>query len=329
MRKILVLLLAALMLLAAAGCTEGGITEPSSVETVTKKPAADPTEATAAADPTEAEEQDETEPPDETDVPDETEPPEDTEAPSGEVTVSEQVILDKKDIKITLKSFEDDSWFGPELNVLIENGTDKDLTFTIDSACVNGYMNSAVMYATVAAGKKANDDISLSTSDLEACGITTVASVDLSFRIYESSSYKDYLTSDLITVKTSADSWYNYTFDDSGDEVFSEKGVKIVVKGLTDESIFGPGVLFYIENNSKKDVLITSDDVSVNGFMVSDLLYCEVLAGKHAVDASTIMESSLEENGIEEIEEVELTLVVRDAETWKTIAESDPVRLTF
>lgn len=323
MKKLFILLLAALMLATAVGCTETGVKEPQSVDTVTQKPNDDPIEE-PDADPTEAD-------PTEADTPDAdpTEPAEEpTNAPSGEVTVEEQVLVDEKDVRITLKSIDVDTWFGPELKVLIENDSDTDLTFTIKNACVNGYMNSASLYTQVAAGKKATDEITLSSSDLEACGIETVASVDLSFNVHDDN-YKDYLETDLVTIKTSADAGYDYTFDDSGELVFEAKGVKIVVKGLTDESIFGPGVMFYVENNSKKAVLITSDDVSVNGFMVSDLLYCTVLPGKHAIDASTLMESDLEDNDIEEIEEIEMTFRILDAGSWKTIAESDPVKISF
>lgn len=331
MKKIFILLLAALMLISAVGCTETGVKEPQSVETVTQKPKDDPIEEPDDADPTEADPTEDDENPDDAD-PTEAEPAEvdegPTEAPAGEVTVGEQVLVDEKDIRITLKSIEVDTWFGPELKVLIENDSDTDLTFTIKNACVNGYMNSASLYTQVAAGKKATDEITLSSSDLEACGIETVAIVDLSFNIHDDN-YKDYLETDLVTVKTSADAWYDYTFDDSGKLAFEKKDVKIVVKGLTDESIFGPGVLFYVENNSKKTVLITSDDVSVNGFMVSDLLYCTVLPGKHAIDASTLMESDLEDNDIEEIEEIEMTFRILDAGSWKTIAESDPVKISF
>ena len=238
------------------------------------------------------------------------------------------MLVDEKDVKITLKSIDTNGWFGPELKILIENESDKDLTFTIENACVNGYMNSASLYAQVAAGKKANEEIDISKTDMEACGISVVASIDLSFRIHDDG-YKDYLETDLVTIKTSADAGYDYTFDDSGEQVFEAKGVKIVVKGLTDESIFGTGVLFYVENNSEKNVLITSDDVSVNGFMISDLLYCTVLPGKHAVEASTLLKSDLEDNGIDEIEQVEMTFIIRNAETWKTIAESDPVKISF
>ena len=41
------------------------------------------------------------------------------------------------------------------------------------------------------------------------------------------------------------------------------------------------------------------------------------------------MSSSLEENDIEEIEEVELSFHITDADSWKTIADSDPVNIKF
>lgn len=323
MKRTLILILAAFMLMAAAGCSRSDeMKPPQSVETVTNAPTQNDAEPTKAAEPDARE----TEAPDE---PVETEAPDEpTEAPSGKVTVEEQVLVDEKDVKITLKTLDNSSWFGPELKILIENNSDKNLLFSIENACVNGYMNNASLYASVSAGKKANEEISLSQTDIEACGITTIACVEVCFDISDEE-YDDYLNTDLITIKTSADEGYDYTFNDSGEVAYDEGGVKIVVKGLADNNLFGAGVVFYIENNSDTDVLITSDNVSVNGFMVDDLLYCTVLAGRHAVDTSTLMSSDIEENGIETIEEIEMIFQISEADTWKTIAESDPVKFAF
>lgn len=320
---ILVFALIASAIVCASNCSTEDIKEPSSVSTVTQRPASDATEAPAnlteaPADATEA-------PENNTEAP--TEAP--TEVPSKEVAVEETVLVDEKNVKVTLKSFEDDGFLGPELKILVENGSGKSLTFTVEDVSVNGYMNDAGCYVTVADGKKANDEISLSSSDLKACGIETIADIELSFRIYDSDSYDEYLRTEPISIRTSAYEGFEYVFDESGTVAYEGKGIKIVVKGLTDSSIFGKGVLFYIFNGTDDEILVTSEDVSVNGFMVDDLLFCTVLPGKHAVDAATLLNSSLEENGIEEIESVELYFHIINYNTFRTIVDTDPIKVDF
>ena len=77
-----------------------------------------------------------------------------------------------------------------------------------------------------------------------------------------------YFDAQPIQIKTSAADGYNYTFDDTGNVVYDENDIKLVVKGLDkDGSIFGHNIVLYIENNSDKNVTVQTRDVSVNGFM--------------------------------------------------------------
>ena len=41
------------------------------------------------------------------------------------------------------------------------------------------------------------------------------------------------------------------------------------------------------------------------------------------------MESSLEENGIEEITEIELSFHIINSDTWDKIVDTDPVQINF
>lgn len=130
-------------------------------------------------------------------------------------------------------------------------------------------------------------------------------------------------------LKTSAADSYEYTFDDSGDVVYDEGGVKIVVKGLSDsDSVFGPGIIVYTENNSEKDVTVQVRDVSVNGFMVDPIFSADVAAGKHAVDSITFMSNNLDENEIDKIKDVELSFHIFNDYFGESI-DTDTVKISF
>ena len=247
-----------------------------------------------------------------------------------EVTIPETVLLEESGVKITAKSLEMDGIFGPEIKLLIENNSGKDLTFQCKNACVNGYMAETMMSVDVVNGKKANDSLIFAASSFEACGIDTIADMEIAFHIFDTAEWETYLDTDAIQLKTSIADTYEYTFDDSGSLAYDGNGVKIVIKGLAeDESIFGPSIVVYMENNSDKDITVQTRDVSINGFMVNAMFSCNVVAGKKAVDTITFMESDLSENDITAINDVELSFHVFDFENWETIVDTEVVNITF
>ena len=262
------------------------------------------------------------------DTKDNTEQTEKTESAKTEVTIEEAVLLDEADIKITAKGFEADGFLGPELKLLIENNSQIALTVQVRSSSVNGYMIETMLSADVAAGKKANDELTFMKSDLEAAGITTIADMEFYFHVFNSETWDTYLDSESVIIKTSAAEGFVYEYDNSGDLVFNENGVEIVVKGLSEE-LMGPCVVVYIRNASQKDICVQTRDVSINGFMVDAIFSSEVAVGKHAVDTITFLSSELEENGISTIEDIELFFHIFDNDTWMTIVDSDVIKLTF
>ncbi len=253
-----------------------------------------------------------------------------SEAASGTETVEEAVLFEENGIRITMKSLDTKDTFGPSLKLLLENDSDRDITIQTRNESVNGYMIGTMFSADVAAGKKANDSLAFMRSSLERCGVSTIADMEFSFHIFESSSWETILDSPMVQVKTSAADGYTYSFDDSGTPIYDENGLRLIIKGLAeDSSIFGPEVMVYVENNSGQDVTIQARDVSLNGFMVTPMFSVDVLAGKHAVDGITFMSSELEENDISEIHEVECSFHVFDMHSWDTIKDTDPINIQF
>ena len=247
-----------------------------------------------------------------------------------EATIEETVLMDDAGVKITAKSLNLNGFFGPELALLIENNSEKNLTVQARKASVNGYMVETMMSVEVAAGKKASDSLTFTDSSLKEAGIEAIADMEFSFHIFTSDDWKEYLDTEMISVKTSLAEGFNYVYDDSGEVVFEKEGIRIVSKGLSaEDSLLGKNVLFYIENKGEMDITVQVRDVSVNGFMVETIFSCNVSAGKRAVDAVTLMNSDLEKNDIKDITEIELSFHVFDADNWLTTIDSDPVTLTF
>lgn len=245
------------------------------------------------------------------------------------VTVEQTVLVDQDNVVITATGM-DESVFGPELKLLIENNSDTNLTFQVRNASVNGYMVDTMMSEDVAAGKKSNTEITFTTSGLKECGIDTFANMEFSFHIFTTDGWDDYLDTDAITVETSAAATYTQTIDDSGEVFYDSDGIKIVGKGLSsDDSIFGPGLIIYIENNSDTDRTVQVRDTSVNGFMIDTVMSQDVVAGKKAITAVTFLSNSLEENSITDITSVETSFHIFDTEDWSNEIDTDPITINF
>ena len=244
---------------------------------------------------------------------------------SGDITIDEQILVDQNDIVITAAEYVSDSIWGDGVKVLLENNSDRDVTVSCNALIVNDYMITDLFVSQIAAGKKANDTIYLSSSELEAAGIDTVGKIEIYFHVYDSSSYDNIFDSDCVTIQTSEYSNMDTTPNDAGSELYNEGGIRIIGKAVDENSFWGTAVLLYCENNSGRNVGISVDDMSVNGFMMSPLFSTTVYDGKKSIDDITIFSTDLEENGIESIEEVELKFHIYDAESYNTITDTEPI----
>ena len=257
-----------------------------------------------------------------------------TESGSGEeaketdavdVTIEEQVLVDQDGVKVTALEYVKDDIWGDGIKVQVENNTDKNITVSCKALIVNNYMISDLFSSEVASGKKSNETIYLSSSELKAAGIETVGQVEVYFRVYDSDSWDDIFVTDDVVIKTSEYDNMDTTPNDTGHELYNEGGIKIVGKTVDENSFWGSAILLYIENNADRNVSISVDNMSINGFMTEPYFSTTVYAGKMAIDDITVMSSDLEENGIESIDEVELEFKIYDEDSYDTIAESGPI----
>ena len=242
------------------------------------------------------------------------------------MTLAETVLYDQDGVRITATGLDMQAVLGPELSFQVENNTQQNLVVQPEWCTVNGYMMSDLFSADVAAGKKANDTMYFPSSSLERCGIDTVTDIAMELKILDGETYQTLATTGTVTLQTSAAGSYTQTYDDSGEEIYNANGIRVVMQRQA-EDLFGQEIHFYLENTSDRTVVVQSEDVSVNGYMISNWLYADLIPGAHAVEALTLFTSDMEENGIETIETVELALNIVDAETYQTIEKTAPITL--
>lgn len=241
------------------------------------------------------------------------------------VTIEEQVLFEQDGIVVTAKEYVTDRIWGDGIKLLIENNSDKSVTVGCNALIVNNYMISDLFVSGVAAGKKANQVMYLSNTELEAAGIDSVAQIEAYFHVYDTDTYETLFDTGCITIQTSEYENMDTVADDSGFELYNADGIRVIGKAVDENSFWGTAILLYCENNSGKNIGISVDEMSINGFMMNPLFTATVYDGKMAVDDITIFSEDLEANGIEAIEEVELRFHIYDAESYEAIADSEVI----
>lgn len=246
-----------------------------------------------------------------------------------EITIAETVLYEAEGVKITATGFED-GWMGPEIKLLIENNSEKNALVTSEAVSANGYMMPlATLYAEVAAGKKANESLTLMSSQVDQAGIETLAELQFYLKIQDPENWDEIAKSDLITLNTSV-APFEQPVDDSGDVLYNENGIKIVCKGLKQDIIWDGTIVFYMENNNGQPITVYAENVSVNGFMQDAGLWSDLRDGTKIVDGMSLLDlSDLEIESIDEVKEIEFNLRIINSDNWDEIVTTDVLKLSF
>lgn len=103
--------------------------------------------------------------------------------------------------------------------------------------------------------------------------------------------------------------------------LYDDNGIKVTLSRIG-TNMFGPCLHIMIENNSSRNIYVSSKDSSTNGFTVNMWGSTEVLAGKKAVGEIYFFNSTLKDTGISEIKDIEFVLDIFDSDDWfDTIGE--------
>lgn len=243
-------------------------------------------------------------------------------------TLEEQEIFNQNDIIVTATDLVDDSIWGQTIQVLIENNSSSDVVVTAGAMAVNGYMITDLIYETVTAGAKSYATLYCLSSELENAGITAIEDVDIWFNLVDPNSYQTIYSSETpSTVKTSLSGSNSTTPNFDGQEIYNENGVVVYAAYTNESSIWGESILFLVENNSGNDIVISSENTSINGFMINSYMYADVKSGYKSFDDMTIFESDLEDNKIDNIENIKFQLSCYDSNSFRSLFETDYIEL--
>lgn len=244
---------------------------------------------------------------------------------ASSVTIDEQVLFDQDGLRITATGMADDSIWGSGINLLVENSSSRNVTVGCNAVIVNDYMITDLFAADVAAGKKSNETLYLMSNELKDAGITEIGKVEIYFNIFDSETFDTVSTPDVVEIHTSGFDRMAVVKADSGKELLNQDGIRIVGKYVDENSIWGAGVLLYVENTTGRNVIVSCSNMSINGFMVDPVFMADVYEQKMSLSNLTIFQSDLDDNGIKSIDDIELTFTISDASSYSTILTTDPI----
>lgn len=112
----------------------------------------------------------------------------------------------------------------------------------------------------------------------------------------------------------------------TGVVVYEKGGIKITYNGIN-KGDYSVDFKFLIENNTSRGITVQTRDESINGYMISGIMSDDVQPGKKANGELTYFNSTLEENGIYNIDELEFSFHIFDQETWDAIDDSDIIKV--
>lgn len=324
MRKIISLMLVLLLVLSLAAC--GSTNESGGTNTPTSTPATDSQLETDSGN-------------DDPQI--EVEPHEFKKT----ATIEETVLVDESGVKITAKELTYGN-YAAELTLVIENNSDKDLSFIANSigySCnsINGYMvPEGYLNCDVAAGKKANDTISIGYDTLMLYGIYEIADIEIGFDISDDD-YNHTYTGPR-TIQTTAAGNYDYDtpcyresiaskesqaqYDYSvpyfsSDVAYEENGLIIASQAVMENEDGEHILLLEVVNTTNEIVGVSTTNIDINGLCVCDSTwsYDSINPGKTAIvdiDLSSVLEPEYWEiYGIAEVGNVALKVSFKDGDS--------------
>ena len=247
----------------------------------------------------------------------------------AKITIVPETVVDTDGVQISLSGLEEDdrSYF---MKLTITNANDYDVVLTTKDEVINGYVIGGGLWAGVPAGSNASAAIEFSKTKLAECGIDTMAKIELRFWAMAVEKLDTLFITESILIPTSAfDEGYQQTYDDSGVELVTDSGIRIVTKKLTTNEWTGePKLVFYAENTSNMNLALLCKRVTVNGYEITatNNLY-NLLPHTRAIVETTLSAAEMEEFEVSVDDVKEISFQILDGNTLNELSETDMVQI--
>ena len=87
----------------------------------------------------------------------------------------------------------------------------------------------------------------------------------------------------------------------------------VKITGIDPKGFWGYTLKVFLENKTDRELMFSTDDVSVNGFMCDPYWAVSVASGKKANEEISFSEGDFQKSGIEAVEQIVFTLCIYDS----------------
>ncbi|NMA06327.1 MAG: hypothetical protein GX928_01235, partial [Ruminococcaceae bacterium] len=120
-------------------------------------------------------------------------------------TISNEVLVDDDDLAITVTEVAEGDYGDVLVKFLVENRSDDNMILYTEKCVYNGYIITGYWYAEVAAGKKANSEMTFYEDDLLAAGVGSADEVIFKLVARSDDYEEDYLDDYFVIYPTGLD----------------------------------------------------------------------------------------------------------------------------
>ncbi|PKM39615.1 MAG: hypothetical protein CVV04_09550 [Firmicutes bacterium HGW-Firmicutes-9] len=239
----------------------------------------------------------------------------------AEISFNEITAVDNDECVIKITGIDPDNLWGYTVKINLENkSADKTYMFSVQNAAINGVEIDPLFATEVAAGKKSNNEVSFSDDTLKEIGINEVTDIELTFNVYDSNDWMaDAVALETVHVYPIGEekaTIFERVSQPTDTVLFDNESISVIVIGYTYDSIWGYTVNLYLANKTDMPLMYAVDEVSVNGYMADPFWAKEVQPGKVAFATMSWSDTTFEENGITQVEEIEMIFSVYDSNDW-------------
>lgn len=302
MKRLFAMLLCIAMMLTLIGC---GPAETPDTPAPTAAPTAAPTEA-----PTEAATEAATEAPTEAAV--------------------DTAIVRNDSCAFTVTKMEFNEHLGLQIYASCENLTDRAMIFSWSNVSVCGFMYDPMWAEEVPGNQTVETVIGIDTYALEQMGIESVDQITFTLTVQDSEEFMNAPAVNEVfsiypTGKTEDQVVYPAYVPTAEQIKITDAPITFIISGTDDELADYYTLNVYISNPTEQNLLISWEDVTVNGKDVNPFWATTVAAGKQAYSTITFNWADLESVGIEAVEEISFRLQAFDGDDWEAAPVVDEV----
>lgn len=213
------------------------------------------------------------------------------------------VIYDDGDIRVTVDSM--GQYYGESaLAVTIQNDRQQNVTVSSEMLCVNGYMlSTSGLFAQVGAQETVQDYLCLDGEELEDAGIAQIGTMAFELYMYDTDDYTSIAESGLVTLETAIAQDIVQTVDDSGETLYDDNGVRVVLKSVDNRYDDCYTMTLYLENTTEETVTFSDNGIFLNGEETDGMLWNILPPNTRRVDR--IYSYDLEQWGITDLSQIQ------------------------